>query len=1094
MPKHNDIKKVLVIGSGPIIIGQAAEFDYAGTQACRTLQEEHVETILINSNPATIMTDAPMASRIYLEPLTPETVRAVISKERPDSLLATLGGQVGLNLAMTLSRDGTLAREEVRLLGTSLDSIEKAEDRERFKQTMEKIGEPVPESAIVSTIDDALHFARSIGYPVIVRPGYTMGGTGGGVAHDDDTLTEIAAKGLTYSINSQLLIERSVAGWKEIEFEVMRDSADTCITICSMENVDPVGIHTGDSIVVAPTQTLSDKDFRMMRQAALSIIRELAIEGGCNIQFALHPYSSQYYVIEVNPRVSRSSALASKATGYPIAKVATRIALGYTLDEIPNTVTGTTTACFEPTIDYIVAKIPRWPFDKFTGAQRALGSQMKATGEVMALGRNFSAALLKAIYSLEANFTGLLMEAFRAIPLSDLLTKIEKADDERLFLVAEALRRGVSIEQINKITKIDYFFLNEIIKIVNLEKNLSQLSAPALLDALASDRDRDRDDRDDHLSAAKAAGFSDFQLAHLLGVDETAIAQIRRDRGIIPGYLMVDTCAGEFPAVTPYYYSSFGEEGENHPTGDDKILVLGSGPIRIGQGIEFDYCSVHASHAIREMGYKSIVINNNPETVSTDPDTSDRLYFEPLNVENVMSVIDQEHPLGVVVQFGGQTAINLAKPLLERGVAILGTGVEDIDRAENREKFDDLLETLRIPRPKGNLAHSHTEAHGIATSLGFPVLVRPSYVLGGRAMEIVYNETDLADYLAQAVRVSPEHPVLVDRYMMGREVEVDAVADGENVLIPGIMEHLERAGIHSGDSIAIYPPQTLTPALIDTLTEYTTRIALALRVKGLLNIQFIIQNNQIYVIEVNPRASRTVPILSKVTGIPLVKLATRIQLGETLSQQGYSGGLYPNPNLVAVKIPVFSFNKLTDVEPSLGPEMKSTGEVLGLAETLPEAMYKGFLGAGYRIPHSGDILVTLADKDKEEALPHLTRLSELGFGLRATSGTATFLRTHGLPVSEVSKIHEGSPNVIDIIRNKEVVFVINTLTRGKQPLRDGFQMRRMSVEFNIPCPTSLDTLAGLIYAIEYAGTLITPDNSNSPTIPARVLALQDAVK
>lgn len=1050
MGKISGLKKVMVIGSGPIVIGQAAEFDYAGTQACRALMEEGVEVVLVNSNPATIMTDADIASRVYIEPLTTEVIEEIIKKEKPQGLLATLGGQVGLNLAMALAKEGILERENVKLLGTSLEAIEKAEDREIFKATMSSINEPVPESAIVDSIDAALAFAESIGYPVIVRPGYTLGGTGGGVAADPKQLEEIAAKGLKYSMNRQLLIERSVAGWKEIEFEVMRDSLDNCITICSMENIDPVGIHTGDSIVVAPTQTLSDQDYQMLRSGALKIIRALGIEGGCNIQYALDPFSSQYYVIEVNPRVSRSSALASKATGYPIAKVAAKIALGFTLDEIENSVTGCTSACFEPAIDYVVVKIPRWPFDKFTTATRNLGSQMKATGEVMALGRNFSSALLKAIRSLEMDFTGLLLDEFTKLTWQELLEKIQQADDERMFAVAESLRRGVTIEQLHLITGIDLFFLDNFKTIVDLEKNLISK----------------KEWKNEDWLLAKKMGFGDHQLAFFLDRGEEEIRVERKNRGIEACYRMVDTCAGEFAATTPYYYSSYGEENEYQETEKKKVAVLGSGPIRIGQGIEFDYCSVHSSWAIKDAGMEALVINNNPETVSTDPDTSDRLYFEPLTLENVLNIIEMEKPSGVVVQFGGQTAINLAKPLAERGVKILGTSVEDIDRAEDREKFDILLEELNIPRPKGSIAHSQHEARQIAKDLGFPVLVRPSYVLGGRAMEIVHTEEDLTNYLAEAVRISPAHPVLVDRYLMGKEVEVDAICDGERVLIPGIMEHLERAGVHSGDSVAIYPPQTLSDTIIDKLSEYTKSIALKLQVKGLLNIQFVIQNDQVYILEVNPRASRTVPFLSKITGIPMVSLATRIMLGEKLGDMGYEGGIWPANPLIAIKMPVFSFNKLTGVEPTLGPEMKSTGEVMGLSTEFVPALHKAFVGAGYEIPKDGNILATIADKDKEEALPVLKELSDLGFTIWATQGTAKFLQDNKVPVCEIAKLNQGKPNVVDMIRSGSLGFVINTLTKGKQIQRDGFQIRRAAVEFNIPCLTSLDTANGLLKVIK----------------------------
>lgn len=1050
MPQNKNLQKVMVIGSGPIVIGQAAEFDYAGTQACRSLREEGVQVILVNSNPATIMTDSDIADRVYLEPLNIETIEKIIQAEKPQGILATLGGQVGLNLAMNLARSGILERENVKLLGTPLEAIEKAEDREVFKNTMAFLGEPVPASSIVGSVDDALKFAAEINYPVIVRPAYTLGGTGGGVAENAEQLAEIADKGLKYSMIRQLLIERSVAGWKEVEYEVMRDSLDNCIIVCSMENIDPVGIHTGDSIVVAPTQTLSDQDYQMLRSSAIRIIRELGIEGGCNVQYALDPRSKQYYVIEVNPRVSRSSALASKATGYPIAKVAAKIALGFTLDEITNSVTGSTYSCFEPAIDYVVVKIPRWPFDKFTKAKRTLGSQMKATGEVMALGRNLPSALLKAIRSLEMNFVSLLVPEFQKYTWKELSAKLKLMDDERIFVVAECLRRDISIEQLHQITGIDAFFLESIKHIINIEKRLENKKKWS----------------NEEIILAKEYGFSDKQLAFLMDISEGEVSAKRKALGIKAAFRMVDTCAGEFDATTPYYYSTYNEEDELEPSDRNKVIVLGSGPIRIGQGIEFDYCSVHSSWAIRECGSEAIVINNNPETVSTDPDTSDRLYFEPLTLENVMNVVEAEKPLGVVVQFGGQTAINLAKGLSEKGVRILGTSVEDIDRAEDRKRFDALLEELDIPRPAGRTAGSRDEAESIALQLGFPVLVRPSYVLGGRAMEIVYNEEELKTYLEEAVRVSPEHPVLVDRYILGKEVEVDAVSDGRDVLIPGIMEHLERAGVHSGDSIAIYPPQTLSEQTISKLVDYTKRIALALKTKGLVNIQFVMRDQDIYVLEVNPRASRTVPFLSKVTGVPMVKLATRIMLGENLKDMGMDRGLWPGADLVAIKMPVFSFNKLTDVEPSLGPEMKSTGEVMGLDEDLVSALRKAFTGAGYDIPKGGEILATISDKDKQEALPLLKRCSELGFIIWATAGTARVLENNGIPVREVAKIGYGKPSVIDLIRKGTLGFVVNTLTRGKLSQRDGFQIRRAAVEFNIPCLTSLDTFRGLLQVID----------------------------
>ena len=991
MPIDRSIKKVLVIGSGPIVIGQAAEFDYAGSQACRSLREEGISVVLVNSNPATIMTDVDMADSVYLEPITPEAVEEIIAKERPDGLLPTLGGQVGLNMAVELDKRGVLAKYGVRLLGTPVGSIQRAEDRELFKETMQELGEPVPGSGIVGSVEEALELAGRIGYPVIVRPGYTLGGTGGGFASNGEELSQIASKGLIYSMNRQLLIEASVAGWKEIEFEVIRDSADNCIVVCSMENVDPVGIHTGDSIVVAPTQTLSDRDYQMLRSSAIRIIRALKIEGGCNIQYALDPDSAAYYLIEVNPRVSRSSALASKATGYPIARVASKIALGLRLDEIVNGVTGNTSAMFEPVVDYVVAKVPRWPFDKFRGAGRKLGSQMKATGEVMALGRNFPAALLKAVRSLEAGFTGLLVPEMEKLSIPELMDKMGRGDDERIFAVAEALRRGVSIAQIHMATKIDVFFLDNIEHIVWLEGMLASK----------------RKWTDEDWLKAKKCGFSDFQLSRLLNCTEDQLRQQRLRRGLSACYHMVDTCAGEFDAKTPYFYSAYGERNEAFASDRRKVVVLGSGPIRIGQGVEFDYCSVQASLSLKDMGYESIIVNSNPETVSTDPDTSDRLYFEPLTLENVLDVIDNERPMGVMVQFGGQTAINLAEPLAAHGVEVLGTSVEDIDAAEDREKFDALLEELGLARPAGRMARTRAEAHGIAAELGFPVLVRPSYVLGGRAMEIVYNEKDLEDYLNEAVKVSNEHPVLVDRYLLGREVEVDAISDGREVLIPGIMEHQERAGVHSGDSTAIYPTINLTDAEKDEIVATTVRLARALKVKGLMNVQYVIHKGKLYIIEVNPRASRTVPFMSKVTGIPMVRLATAASLGKSLAELGYRGGLWKEAGVYAVKMPVFSFNKLTDVEISLGPEMKSTGEVIGIDEDYRMALRKAFLGAGYRIPDGGAILATLADKDKQEALPIIKGYADLGFSVWATTGTARFLRENSVPVSEVGRI--GSP-------------------------------------------------------------------------------------
>ncbi|MCW2277225.1 carbamoyl-phosphate synthase large subunit [Heliophilum fasciatum] len=1054
MPKDMTLKKVMVIGSGPIIIGQAAEFDYAGTQACRSLKEEGIEVVLVNSNPATIMTDANMADRVYIEPLTPEFVAKILRQERPDGLLPTLGGQVGLNIARELAKSGILEELGVRLLGTQLDAIEKAEDRELFKAMMEEIGEPVPESTIVETVEDAMAFAEKVGYPLIVRPAYTLGGTGGGIATNDEELRATAIRGIKHSVINQILVERSVAGWKEIEYEVMRDSADNCITICNMENLDPVGIHTGDSIVVAPSQTLADKEYQMLRSASLKIIRALGIQGGCNVQYALDPHSYKYIVIEVNPRVSRSSALASKATGYPIAKVAAKIAIGKTLDEIQNAVTGKTYACFEPALDYCVMKIPRWPFDKFADARRILGTQMKATGEVMAIDRAFEPALLKAVRSLEMGVVGLWQKGIDAQTDEQLEIGLVEADDNRLFVLAEALRRGWTLERIHNLTKIDYFFLHKINNIIQMEARLAEQagkSADELPEAL--------------LKEAKKLGFADADIARILQMDELALRAWRKARQIRPVYKMVDTCAAEFEAQTPYFYSSYDKENEAEPTDRKKIVVLGSGPIRIGQGIEFDYCSVHSVWGIREAGYEAIIINNNPETVSTDFDTSDRLYFEPLLPEDVVHILEQEQPEGVIVQFGGQTAINLAKPLEKAGFRILGTSVEDIDRSEDRDRFDQVLIELGIPKPPGRTATSVEEALTIASEIGYPVLVRPSYVLGGRAMEIVYSDAELVGYMSNAVKVNPDHPVLVDKYLTGKEIEVDGIADGEQVLIPGIMEHVERAGVHSGDSIAVYPVNNLDPAIRDAIVDYTTKLGLHLNIRGLFNIQYVLHENQVYVIEVNPRSSRTVPFLSKVTGVPMVNIATRIILGESLAAQGYQGGLRPTPPFIAVKAPVFSFGKLLEVEPSLGPEMKSTGEVMGVDADFHKAFYKALVAAGMEIPTAGTILATIADKDKEEALPLLQEFAALGYRLIATAGTAEKLRQVGVEVETVNKIDEGSPHLLDVVREGKVQMIINTLTRGKQPERDGFRIRRAAVEHAIPCLTSLDTAQVLLQTL-----------------------------
>lgn len=1048
MPKRTDIKKVLVIGSGPIIIGQAAEFDYAGTQACRALREEGMEVVLVNSNPATIMTDANIADRVYIEPLTPEFVAKIIEQERPDGLLPTLGGQVGLNIALQLSESGVLDRFNVKLMGTPLTAIKKAEDRQLFKDMMEEISEPIPESIITSDVATAIHFAEKIGYPIIVRPAYTLGGTGGGIANNQTELEDTAIRGLTHSMISQILVERSVAGYKEVEYEVIRDSNDNCITVCNMENFDPVGVHTGDSIVVAPSQTLSDREYQMLRTASLKIIRALGIEGGCNVQYALDAHSDRYYVIEVNPRVSRSSALASKATGYPIAKVAAKIACGLTLDEIPNAVTGKTYAGFEPALDYCVLKIPRWPFDKFEFADRTLGTQMKATGEVMSIERTFEAALLKAVRSMEQGYGSLSIPGLKKLTIDELKARLMPADDERLFIIAEALRRGVEAEEICSVTKIDRWFIRKIQKIIEMENVLTQeITAEKLV-------------------TAKRLGMCDRHIADVSGKLEKEIYDVRKKNGIFPVYKMVDTCAAEFEAITPYYYSTYEEEDEALPTDRKKVVVLGSGPIRIGQGIEFDYCSVHSVWALKEQGYEAIIINNNPETVSTDFDTSDRLYFEPLVEEDVMHILDKEKPEGVIVQFGGQTAINLAGPLAKRGISIIGTCIENIDAAEDRDKFEMLLTELGIPKPPGRTATSASEAIKIANEIGYPVLVRPSYVIGGRAMEIVYNEKDIKFYMATAVRVNPKHPVLVDKYFEGTEAEVDAISDGETVVIPGIMEHIERAGVHSGDSIAVFPAHSLSNSALEKMTDYTIRLARALKVKGLINIQYVIYNNEVYVIEVNPRSSRTVPYLSKITGIPMVNLATKAALGVKLADLGFKTGLCPNPPYMAVKVPVFSFGKLLQVDTSLGPEMKSTGEVLGVDKKFSRALYKGLIAAGIAIPAKGAVLATMADKDKAESMPLLKGFLDLGFKIFATSGTAKSLMSHGIAVTETKKLDEGSPDIIDLIKEGKIQFVINTLTKGKEPERDGFRIRRAAVEHGIPCITSLDTARVLIHVMQ----------------------------
>ena len=1032
----------MVIGSGPIIIGQAAEFDYAGSQACRALKEEGLEVVLVNSNPATIMTDTHIADRVYIEPLTPEFLEEIISKERPDGLLATLGGQAGLNLAVQLSERGVLEKYNVELLGTPLKAIERAEDRELFKETMQKLGEPIPESTIVEDVPSAVAFANEIGYPVIVRPAYTMGGTGGGIAENEEELVEIVIKGLTYSMIGQVLIERSVAGWKEIEYEVMRDGHDNCITVCNMENFDPVGVHTGDSIVVAPSQTLTDHEYQMLRSASLRIIRELGIEGGCNAQYALDPNSNRYYVIEVNPRVSRSSALASKATGYPIAKVSAKIAIGYTLDEITNAVTQKTKACFEPALDYCVVKFPRWPFDKFVYADRTLGTQMKATGEVMSIDRHFEGALLKAVRSLEIGVHRLHMDKMDAWDDARVKKNLARINDERIFVIAEALRRGIAtVDEIHDITKVDKWFLYKIQNITTIENKLKK---EALTPSL--------------MLEAKNIGLADRSIAEITGKTQDEVRTIRKTMHILPKYKMVDTCAAEFEAATPYYYSTFqAQEDEVKVTEARKVIVLGSGPIRIGQGVEFDYCSVHSVWALREMGIEAIIINNNPETVSTDFDISDRLYFEPLTAEDVLNIIDKENPEGVIVQFGGQTAINLAASLQKAGVKVFGTSVDDIDRAEDRERFDEVLTQTQIPRPQGISVTNLEDAVTGAAKIGYPVMVRPSYVLGGRAMEIVYNEAELRDYMSRAVKVTPDHPVLVDRYMQGTEVEVDGISDGVDVVIPGIMEHVERAGVHSGDSIAVYPPRTLSSKVIYTIIDYTKRLALSLHVKGLLNIQFVVVDGEVYIIEVNPRSSRTVPFLSKVTNVDMVGIATRIAMGHTLKELGYKSGLVPPKPYVAVKAPVFSFAKMTDVDIALGPEMKSTGEVMGIDYHYARALYKAIIGSGIHVPTKGCILFTVADKDKEEMKQLAKAFADLGFEICATEGTAKAIQSMGIDAEVVGKVHERSSDIIQMIKNGKINMVINTLTQGKHSAKDGFKIRRATVEHGIACLTSLDT-------------------------------------
>lgn len=1051
MPKRNDIKKIMVIGSGPIIIGQAAEFDYAGTQACLALREEGYEVVLVNSNPATIMTDKEIADHVYIEPITLEFVSRILRKERPDALLPTLGGQTGLNMAMELADSGILEELNVELLGTKLSAIDQAEDRDLFKQLMQELEQPIPESEIVTTVAQAIEFANQIGYPIIVRPAFTLGGTGGGMCDNEEELRMVAENGLKLSPATQCLIEKSIAGFKEIEYEVMRDSADNAIVVCNMENFDPVGIHTGDSIVFAPSQTLSDHEYQLLRDASLKIIRALKIEGGCNVQLALDPHSFNYYVIEVNPRVSRSSALASKATGYPIAKLAAKIAVGLTLDEMKNPVTETTYAEFEPALDYVVAKIPRWPFDKFEKGDRLLGTQMKATGEVMAIGRNIEEALLKAVRSLEIGTIHNELPELAEVNDELLTEKIVKAQDDRLFYISEAIRRGYSIDDLASLTKIDLFFLDKLLHIVEIEQALTNQVGDLEI-----------------LKDAKQNGFTDRKIAQLWHWSEQKVSDYRHEQNLLPVYKMVDTCAAEFESQTPYFYSTYELENESIRSEKESVLVLGSGPIRIGQGVEFDYATVHSVKAIQDAGYEAIIMNSNPETVSTDFSVSDKLYFEPLTLEDVMNVIELEQPLGVIVQFGGQTAINLAEPLAKQGVKILGTSIEDLDRAENRDLFEQALQILDIPQPSGDTAISAEEAVVIADQIGYPVLVRPSYVLGGRAMEIVENQKDLEDYMQHAVKASPEHPVLVDSYLIGKECEVDAICDGETVLIPGIMEHIERAGVHSGDSMAVYPPQGLSQEIKQTIENYTRKLALGLNCIGMMNIQFVIHEAKVYVIEVNPRASRTVPFLSKITGIPMAQIATKVILGEKLKDLGYQDGLFPESKQVHVKAPVFSFTKLLKVDTYLGPEMKSTGEVMGSDHNLEKALYKAFEASGLHLPSYGSVLFTIADETKEESLNLAKRFNEIGYSLIATKGTAAFFEKNGLHVRTVAKIDtQEDETVIDLIRSGLAQVVINTMDKNRSDLnQDGFLIRREAVEHGVPLFTSLDTANAILSVLE----------------------------
>ncbi len=1059
MPRNHDIKKVLVIGSGPIVIGQAAEFDYAGTQACRSLKEEGVEVCLVNSNPATIMTDKEIADQVYIEPLTASVLEEIILKEKPDSILPTLGGQAGLNLGMELAESGFLEKHGVKLIGTTAETIFKAEDRQAFKDTMEKIGEPCAASQVVKNVEDGIKFTNTIGYPVVLRPAFTLGGSGGGIAHNEQELVDILSNGLRLSRVGEVLVERCIAGWKEVEYEVMRDANGNCITVCNMENIDPVGVHTGDSIVVAPSQTLGDKEYQMLRSSALNIINELKITGGCNVQYALNPDSFEYCVIEVNPRVSRSSALASKATGYPIAKVTAKIALGYTLDEIKNAITQKTYASFEPMLDYCVVKIPRLPFDKFLTAKRTLTTQMKATGEVMSICDNFEGALMKAIRSLEQHVDCLRSYDFTGLSDEELDEQLHVVDDRRIWVIAEALRRGVSYDHIYDITKIDRWFIDKLAILVEMEARLEKEELTV-----------------DLLKEAKRIEFPDTVIARLTGKTEEEIRDMRYANGIVAAYKMVDTCAAEFAAETPYYYSVYGSENEAAETKPEKkVLVLGSGPIRIGQGIEFDFCSVHCTWAFAKEGWETVIVNNNPETVSTDFDIADKLYFEPLTAEDVESIVNLEKPDGAVVQFGGQTAIKLTEALMKMGVKILGTKAEDVDAAEDRELFDEILEQTGIPRAAGGTVFTAEEAKEVANRLGYPVLVRPSYVLGGQGMKIAFNDEEIEEFIGIINRIAQDHPILVDKYLQGKEIEVDAVCDGEDILIPGIMEHIERTGVHSGDSISVYPAPTISDHVKETIVEYTKRLARALHVVGLINIQFIAMNEEVYVIEVNPRSSRTVPYISKVTGIPIVDLATKVIIGNTIKGLGYKPGLAPVADYIAIKMPVFSFEKLRGAEISLGPEMKSTGECLGIAKTFNEALYKAFLGAGVTLPKYKQMIMTVKDADKEEAVGVAKRFEALGYKIYATRSTAKYLQEHGVAALRVNKINQESPTVMDLILGHKIDLVIDTPTQGNgDKTRDGFLIRRNAIETGVYCITSLDTANALARSLETADGKLTP--------------------